>query len=57
LLYDPIGKISMPVNEWVEALLLSPNPTPDFPISTIEPDKLIVNSYRGTPSIDLANFQ
>jgi DMSO/TMAO reductase YedYZ molybdopterin-dependent catalytic subunit len=57
LLYDPIGRISMPVNEWVEALLLSPNPTPDFPISEIEPDKLIVNSYRGTPSIDLANFQ
>jgi DMSO/TMAO reductase YedYZ molybdopterin-dependent catalytic subunit len=57
LLYDPIGRISMPVNEWIEALLLSPNPIPDFPISAIEPDKLIVNSYRGTPSIDLANFQ
>ncbi len=57
LLYDPIGRISMPVNEWVEALLLSPQPTPEFPISAIEPNKLIVNSYRGTPSIDLANFQ
>jgi DMSO/TMAO reductase YedYZ molybdopterin-dependent catalytic subunit len=57
LLYDPIGRISMPVNEWVEALLLSPQPTPEFPISAIEPDKLIVNSYRGTPSIDIANFQ
>jgi DMSO/TMAO reductase YedYZ molybdopterin-dependent catalytic subunit len=57
LLYDPIGRISMPVNEWVEALLLSPQLTPEFPISAIEPDKLIVNSYRGTPSIDLANFQ
>jgi DMSO/TMAO reductase YedYZ molybdopterin-dependent catalytic subunit len=57
LLYDPIGRISMPVNEWLGALLLSPQPTPEFPISAIEPDKLIVNSYRGTPSIDLANFQ
>jgi DMSO/TMAO reductase YedYZ molybdopterin-dependent catalytic subunit len=57
LLYDPIGRISMPVNEWVEALLLSPQPTPEFPISAIEPSQLIVNSYRGTPSIDLANFQ
>jgi DMSO/TMAO reductase YedYZ molybdopterin-dependent catalytic subunit len=57
LLYDPIGRISMPVNEWVEALLLSPQPTPEFPISAIEPDQLIVNSYRGTPSIDIANFQ
>jgi DMSO/TMAO reductase YedYZ molybdopterin-dependent catalytic subunit len=57
LLYDPIGRISMPVNEWLGALLLSPQPTPDFPISAIEPDKLIVNSYRGTPQIDLANFK
>jgi DMSO/TMAO reductase YedYZ molybdopterin-dependent catalytic subunit len=57
LLYDPIGKISMPINEWVEALLLSPKPTPEYPISAIEPDRLIVNSYRGTPSIDLANFK
>lgn len=57
LLYDPIGRLSMPVNEWVEALLLSPQPTPEFPLTAIEPDKLIVNSYRGTPSIDLGNFQ
>jgi DMSO/TMAO reductase YedYZ molybdopterin-dependent catalytic subunit len=57
LLYDPIGRLSMPINEGVEALLLSPNPTPEFPIVAIEPDRLIVNSYRGTPSIDLANFK
>ena len=57
LLYDPIGRISMPLNEAFEALLLSSNPTPEFPISAIEPDKLIVNSFRGIPSIDLANFQ
>lgn len=57
LLYDPIGKISMPVNEWLGTRLLSPQPTPEFPISAIEPAKLIVNSYRGTPQIDAANFQ
>ena len=57
LLYDPIGRISMPLNEAFEALLLSSNPTPEFPISAIEPDKLIVNSFRGIPSIDLASFQ
>jgi DMSO/TMAO reductase YedYZ molybdopterin-dependent catalytic subunit len=57
LLYDPIGRISMPINEWVESLLLSPNLTPEFPISAIEPDKLIINSFRGTPSIDRANFR
>jgi DMSO/TMAO reductase YedYZ molybdopterin-dependent catalytic subunit len=57
LLYDPIGRISMPLNEAFEALLLSSKSTTEFPISAIEPDKLIVNSFRGTPSINLANFQ
>jgi DMSO/TMAO reductase YedYZ molybdopterin-dependent catalytic subunit len=57
LLYDPIGRISMPLNEGFEALLLSAKPTPEFLISAIEPERLIVNSYRGTPAIDLANFQ
>ncbi|WP_309742015.1 molybdopterin-dependent oxidoreductase, partial [Chamaesiphon sp. OTE_20_metabat_361] len=57
LLYDPIGRLSMPLNEAVEALLLSSKPTPEFPISAIEPDRLIVNSFRGTPKIDIANFQ
>ena len=56
LLYDPIGRISMPVNEAFEALILSSKPTPEFSITAIEPDKLIVNSFRGTPAIDLANF-
>ena len=57
LLYDPIGRLSMPVNEGVETLLLSPQPTPEFPLSAIEPDRLIVNSFKGTPAIDLADFR
>jgi DMSO/TMAO reductase YedYZ molybdopterin-dependent catalytic subunit len=57
LLYDPIGRISMPVNEAFASLLLSAKPTPEFPLTAIEPDRLIINSFRGTPSIDLANFK
>ena len=57
LLYDPIGRLSMPVNEGLQALLLSPKLTPEFPLSAIEPQQLIVNSFRGTPKIDLANFK
>ncbi len=57
LLYDPIGRLSMPINERFEALLLSQKPTPEFPIGTIEPKQLIVNSFKGTPQIDLANFR
>jgi DMSO/TMAO reductase YedYZ molybdopterin-dependent catalytic subunit len=56
LLYDPIGRLSMPINEGFEALLLSQKPTPEFPISAIDPTQLIVNSFKGTPQIDLANF-
>jgi DMSO/TMAO reductase YedYZ molybdopterin-dependent catalytic subunit len=57
LLYDPIGRLSMPINEGFEALLLSQKPTPEFPIGAIEPKELIVNSFKGTPQIDLANFK
>jgi DMSO/TMAO reductase YedYZ molybdopterin-dependent catalytic subunit len=57
LLYDPIGRLSMPINEGLEALLLSQKLTPEFPLTAIEPKQLIVNSFRGTPSIDLANFR
>jgi DMSO/TMAO reductase YedYZ molybdopterin-dependent catalytic subunit len=57
LLYDPIGRLSMPVNEGLEGLLLSQQPTPEFPVSAIEPKQLIVNSFKGTPEIDLANFR
>ncbi len=57
LLYDPIGRISMPINEAFESLILSAKPTPEFPIAAIEPNKLIINSFRGTPAINLANFK
>lgn len=57
LLYEPIGRLSMPVNEGLEALLLSQQPTPEFPTSAIEPKQLIVNSFKGTPAIDLATFR
>ena len=57
LLYDPIGRLSMPINEGLGELLLSQQPTPEFPISAIKPHELIVNSYRGTPVIDLPNFR
>ncbi len=56
LLYDPIGRLSMPINESLGTLLLSQQPTPEFPISAIEPQQLIVNSFRGTPKIDPAKF-
>jgi DMSO/TMAO reductase YedYZ molybdopterin-dependent catalytic subunit len=57
LLYDPIGRISMPINEAFQSLILSAQPTPEFPITAIEPKELIINSFKGTPAIDLTNFK
>jgi DMSO/TMAO reductase YedYZ molybdopterin-dependent catalytic subunit len=48
-----VGGISEPLNQQVESLIFQPQqPIPEFPITAIEPDKLIVNSFRGTPTIN-----
>ena len=41
----------------LKTISLSSQPTPEFPITAIEPERLIVNSFWGIPSIDLANFK
>lgn len=47
-----IGGISEPINQKVESLIFqSQKLVPEFPISAIESDKLIVNSFRFTPAI------
>jgi len=53
LVEGAVGGISEPINQQVETLIFKPQqPIPEFPISAIEPDKLIVNSFRGTPAIN-----
>lgn len=48
-----VGGLSEPLNQQVESLIFQPQqPIPEFPITAIEPDKLIVNSFRGTPTIN-----
>lgn len=48
-----VGGISEPLNQQVETLIFKPQqPVPEFSVSQIEPEKLIVNSFRGTPAID-----
>lgn len=58
LFEDVVGKISEPLNQQVEALLLNPQkPVPEFPPSAIEPEALLVNTFDFTPQIDLAKFR
>lgn len=53
-----VGSLSEPLNQQVESLIFQPRqPVPEFPIAAIEPDKLIVNSFRGTPKIDPAAYR
>ena len=48
-----VGRISEPINQQVESLIFQPQQLiPEFPITAIEPDKLIVNSFRGIPTIN-----
>lgn len=58
LFEDIVGKTFEPLNQSVEALLLNPQkPVPEFPVSAIEPEALIVNTYRNTPIIDQEKFR
>jgi len=55
---DVVGKTFEPLNQSVEELLLnSPKPIPEFSSSAIEPEALIVNSYKFTPKIDPVSFR
>lgn len=53
-----VGQVSEPLNQRVEELLLnSQKPVPELPISQIEPDKLIVNTFDFTPMIDPVKYR
>jgi DMSO/TMAO reductase YedYZ molybdopterin-dependent catalytic subunit len=59
LLSGPVGKLIMPVNDQLGEALLSPQLIPELHLEhldNMELGKLIVNSFRGTPPIDLTSF-
>jgi DMSO/TMAO reductase YedYZ molybdopterin-dependent catalytic subunit len=58
LFEDVVGKLSEPLNQKVEALILKPQkPVPEFSYSEIQPDALLVNTFRYTPIIDTAKYR
>ncbi|PSB32012.1 molybdopterin-dependent oxidoreductase [Chlorogloea sp. CCALA 695] len=58
LFEEVVGQAFEPLNQRLEELLLNPQqPVPEFSISAIEPDALIINSYRFTPKIDTVKFR
>jgi DMSO/TMAO reductase YedYZ molybdopterin-dependent catalytic subunit len=57
-LEDLVGKISEPLNQKVEQLIFqSQKSVPEFSSNQIEPKSLIINSFRGTPMIDLEKYR
>ncbi|MEH2108377.1 molybdopterin-dependent oxidoreductase [Nostoc sp.] len=57
LFSDNVQQISEPLNQSLEALLLTQKPVPEFSVSAIEADKLLVNTFDFTPQIDPAQFR
>lgn len=57
LFSSQIGQTFEPLNQSLQALLLSQKPAPEFPVSAIEPDKLLINTFDATPQIDPAQFR
>jgi DMSO/TMAO reductase YedYZ molybdopterin-dependent catalytic subunit len=55
---DLVGKLSAPLNQKFEELIFQPQkPVPEFLPNQIEPHKLIINSFKSTPVIDLAKYR
>jgi DMSO/TMAO reductase YedYZ molybdopterin-dependent catalytic subunit len=57
LLYDPLGKLILPANAKLGEALFTHELIPELELNDLELGKLIVNSYKGTPSIDLDTFR
>ncbi|BCL36463.1 molybdopterin-dependent oxidoreductase [Nostoc sp. MS1] len=55
---DLVGAVSQPLNQKVEELIFKPQKlVPEFSLSEIQPEALIVNSFRYTPIIDLEKYR
>jgi DMSO/TMAO reductase YedYZ molybdopterin-dependent catalytic subunit len=58
LFSNVVNEVSEPLNQKVETLLFNPQkPVPEFSKSDIKPKELLVNSFKGTPIIDLGKYR
>lgn len=58
LFEDLVGTLSEPLNQNLQSLLLKPQtPVPEFSPNEIEPEKLIINTYRYTPIINQEKYR
>ena len=52
-----VGQVFEPLNQATQTLLLAQKPVPEFPLSAIEPDKLLINTFDQTPQLDPGKFR
>ncbi|MBA2749450.1 MAG: molybdopterin-dependent oxidoreductase [Tatlockia sp.] len=52
-----IGQAFEPLNQVTQALVLTQKPVPEFPVSAIEPDKLLINTFDRTPQLDPVKYR
>ncbi len=52
-----VGQAFEPLNQASQALFLTHKAVPEFPVSAIEPDKLLINTFDQTPQIDPAQYR
>jgi DMSO/TMAO reductase YedYZ molybdopterin-dependent catalytic subunit len=57
LFSEPVGKLFEPLNQSFGEALLSQNPVPEYAMSAIEADKLLINTFGDTPQLDPLKFR
>lgn len=58
LFSEQLNQTFEPINQRVEERLLRPqSPVPEYPVSAIQPEKLLINTFDFTPQIDPATFR
>ncbi|XGV97008.1 MAG: molybdopterin-dependent oxidoreductase [Leptolyngbya sp. BL-A-14] len=58
LFAEQVGQFSEPLNQRIEALMLSQKPVPEFAASALDPaEKLLVNTFDTTPNLDPTTFR
>ncbi|MDJ0620732.1 MAG: molybdopterin-dependent oxidoreductase [Calothrix sp. MO_192.B10] len=58
ILENVVGEVSQPLNQKIGNLLLKPQKmVPEFSVDDIQPEALIVNTFRDTPIIDTDKYR
>jgi DMSO/TMAO reductase YedYZ molybdopterin-dependent catalytic subunit len=53
-----VGNWTEPLNQRTQEILLKPQAlVPEYPVSAIEPQALLINSFQGSPDIDLSAYR